>query len=163
MRISTSGSRLRNLVYSTGVPWKRLATSTARSWVRLVTKMCDAPERRRCRAEKMMDRCAAFMMIETRTERSYRGLARLGQEFADQDAQVDGVVAGHHHLHTIARGEDERFRNAFLRFQLRQGRRQNSFRKSQALADFHGGRLVADACDQQFHCVMLNLRPVCAA
>ena len=37
-------------VYSTGVPWKSFAISTARSWVRLVTKTWDAPERRRWRA-----------------------------------------------------------------------------------------------------------------
>src|SRR5438876_276546 len=80
----------------------------------------------------MMDRRAAFVMIETRTERSYRGLARLGQEFADQGAQVDRIVAGNHHLHAIAGGEDERFGNAFLRFQLRQCRRQNSLGKSRS-------------------------------
>ena len=37
-------------LYSTGVPWKSLAISTARSWVRLVTKTCEAPDRRRWRA-----------------------------------------------------------------------------------------------------------------
>ena len=37
-------------VYSTGVPWNSFAISTARSCVRLVTKTCDAPERRRWRA-----------------------------------------------------------------------------------------------------------------
>ena len=37
-------------VYSTGVPWNSLAISTARSCVRLVTKTCEAPERRRWRA-----------------------------------------------------------------------------------------------------------------
>ncbi len=50
MTISTSGSMLTKRVYSTGVPWKSWAISTARSCVRLVTNTCDAPERRRWRA-----------------------------------------------------------------------------------------------------------------
>ena len=50
MTMSTSGSMLTKRVYSTGVPWKSCAISTARSCVRLVTKTCDAPDRRRCRA-----------------------------------------------------------------------------------------------------------------
>src|ERR1035438_8065683 len=50
MRISTSGSMAVKRMYSTGVPWKSLAISTARSCVRLVTKTWEQPERRRWRA-----------------------------------------------------------------------------------------------------------------
>src|SRR5206468_12897247 len=42
-------------------------------------------------------------------------------------------------------------------------RGQGGVGKSQALPDLHRGRFVADACDQQLHCVSVSRRPLCAA
>ena len=114
-------------------------------------------------AEKMMNRLAAFVMVKARAQRRNRGLAGIGQEVADQALQVHAIFARNHHLHAIAGGKNQRFRHAFPGFQLRQRRGQGGVGKSQALPDLHRGRFVADACDQQLHCVKVSRRPLCAA
>jgi len=77
----------------------------------------------------------------------------LGQEFADQRAEVDAFLAGGDDLDAIAGRQDQRFGDSLPRFQLGDRFGQRGFWERNPLPYLDRRCLVADACDEQLHWV----------